>query len=108
MFVLYLESWELILFIGDFSRDFPTPKMIQTAWIFFYFVFFSMGKDPGEIFSVHADSETAGLCFCLFPFWAIFPRYINGKMFPAYAKPWQSLSHLLQENRPLFNGNVDA
>ncbi len=54
MFVLYLESSELLLFIGNFFGIFRDPKFSTKTWIFQYFAFFSKRKDPNDIFLIHA------------------------------------------------------
>ncbi len=54
MFVLYLESLELILFIGNFFGIFRGPKFSTKTWIFQYFAFFLKRKDPNDIFLIQA------------------------------------------------------
>ena len=54
MFVLYLESLELLLFIGNFFGIFRSPKFSTKTWIFQYFAFFSKRKDPNDIFLIQA------------------------------------------------------
>ncbi len=54
MFVLYLESSELLLFIGKFFGIFIAPKFSTKTWIFQYFAFFSKRKDHNNIFLIQA------------------------------------------------------
>ena len=61
MFVLYLESLELLLFIGNFFGIFRSPKFGTKTWIFHYFAFFSKRKDPNNIFLIQAYLLQAGL-----------------------------------------------
>ncbi len=54
MFVLYLESSELLLFINIFFGIFRGPKISTKTWIFQYFAFFSKRKGANDIFLIQA------------------------------------------------------
>ncbi len=104
MFVLYLESSELLLFIGNFFGIFRGPKICTKTWIFQYFVFFSKRKGPNDIFLIQHISKNQGYNF---HFGSIFPRSICSNIFPA-CKLQQCLSHLLYQKGPMLIKGLDV
>ena len=56
MFVPYLESLELILFIDNSFGNFKGPKFSTKTWIYQYFAFFSRRKHPNNILLIQACS----------------------------------------------------
>ncbi len=93
MFVLYLESLELILFIGNFFGYFRDPKFSTKTWIFQYFAFFSKGKILMIYFQYRHISNNQGYNF---HFWNIFPRSLCGNIFPV-CKLQQACHNLLYQ-----------
>ncbi len=80
MFVLYLESSELLLFIGNFFGIFIAPKFSTKTWIFQYFAFFSKRKDPNNIFLIQAYFLQPGLQL---PFLDHFPTLHRWQYIPS-------------------------